>query len=630
MKQYETLALQIMNHVGGEKNIKHLTHCITRLRFVLVDETKVHEEALLKTEGVITTMKGGGQFQVVIGNHVSTVYDALCEHLNFDNHVPIKDHKEDNTSFFQRFIQMISSIFTPIISSISAAGIIKGINALLIALGVYGYDDGAYIILQTIGDAIFMYLPVIIGYSASKKFGLKPLLGIAIGLALCYPAIQLSTLAAEIEPLYTIFQGTFMESPVFLEFFGIPLIAMDYTSSVLPVILIVFFASKLEIVCKKWIPQVLQFFLVPVLLLLISLFLGFFILGPIATFAANGIGAIIIYIYNISPMISGAFVGFFWQILVIFGVHWGTTPIYVNNVMSLGYDAVTMPFFGASFAQTAVVLAIYLKTKNKQRKELCVPAAISGLCGITEPAIYGITLPLKKPFIISCIAAGIAGGFYGLFELKEYVWGGIGIFEFPSFINPETGSFYNMYIGIIGAIIAFVIGFVATLVLYKETEETKEKITITKEKVSVLTPISGNIKKLSTIKDKAFAQGALGKGIAISPTKGEVIAPFDGTIITLFPTKHAIGILSDTGIEMLIHIGMDTVQLEGKHFKAYKKQGDRIIQGEPIISFDITAIEKEGYSLDTPIVITNYDDYLDIVETNITEIQQGEEIFTIL
>lgn len=634
MGKYEQLANEIIKHVGGKENILSLVHCVTRLRFQLKDENRADDDILKNMDGVVTVMKSAGQYQVVIGNHVPAVYADVCEAAGISTST--QEEKNEHKNIFDALIDTISGIFQPILSIMTAAGMLKGLNALFLALGWYADTSGTAIFMNTIGDALFMYLPIILGYTSAKKFGLKPFVGLVIGAALCYPAIQQSALAGGGDPLYTLFAGTLFESPVYMDIFGIPVITMDYTSSVVPVILICFFASKCEKQLNRVIPETLKFFFVPMFTLFIALLCGFIVIGPIATFASNLIAEGIMNVRNFSPMLAGALVGGFWQVLVIFGLHWGFIPIYINNIATMGFDNVMMPFFGATFAQTAVVIAMLIKTRDKKLRALCVPAAISGIFGVTEPAIYGITLPRKKPFIISCIASAIAGAYFGFANLREFIMGGLGIFEFPAMIDPATNNMDSLYVGVIGAILAMVVGFVLTMLFFKddkaadvkEAQDTKKPVAkelLDKEIIAM--PLQGRVLPLSEVQDAAFSQGVLGKGLAIEPDTGEVVSPVNGVVTTLFPTFHAIGITADSGVEVLIHVGMDTVQLEGAFFHPAVQQGDRVTAGQKLLSFDMEEIRKAGYSLITPVVITNSSQYLDILETGL---KSSEELLTIV
>lgn len=634
MGKYAQLAKDIVKNVGGKENINSLTHCITRLRFKLKDESKASDEVLKKMDGVVTVMKSGGQYQVVIGNHVPDVYADVCEvaGLGGDTQSQVDEAPQ---GVFNKFIDIISGVFQPLLGVLCAAGMIKGFNALFVFFNLYAATSGTYLMLNAIGDSIFQYMPVILGYTAAKKFGLKPFVGMLIGAALCYPSIQASTLSAG-EPLYNLFAGTMFQSPVYFTFLGIPVIAMNYTSTVVPVILIVYIASKIEKVATKIIPDVIKNFFVPMFVLLISLPLGFILVGPIATFGSNIVGNGFLALYNASPIICGILVGLLWQVLVIFGLHWGLIPIAMSNVMTMGFDTILVGTFGASFAQTAVVAAMYFKLRDKKLKELCIPAVISGMCGVTEPAIYGISLPKKKPFIYSCIGGAAGGAVMGIMNVKGYIMGGLGIFGIPNYINPATGDASGAFAAIICIAVSMVVGFGLTFLLWKDDTKVEEnaEINIEKSRKSkkdiVFSPIKGQVKPLSEIKDAAFASGVLGKGVAIVPQEGKVVAPFDGTVMTLFPTKHAIGIISDNGCEVLVHIGLDTVQLEGKYFESFVKTGDKFKKGQTLITFDKDKIAKAGYSLETPVVVTNHGDYLDIIENLQKSVETKDELITVL
>ncbi|MDU5109939.1 MAG: beta-glucoside-specific PTS transporter subunit IIABC [Clostridium sp.] len=627
MGKYEQLAKDIIKNVGGKENINSLTHCITRLRFQLKDESKANDTVLKNMDGVVTVMKSAGQYQVVIGNHVSKVYEDVCKLAGISSESEVKSEDNKDKKVFDKVIDIISGIFQPILGVLTAAGIIKGFLALASALAWITPESGTYIVLNAIGDAMFMYLPVMLGYTSAKKFGLMPFVGLLIGLALCYPSIQQGTLSATMEPLYTLFEGTTFASPVYIEFLGLPIIAMNYTSTVIPVILVCYVAAKFQKLFDKIVPELVKYFFVPMLTLIFSLVLGFLVVGPIATYMATIIANVVVAIRGFSPLLSGAILGGFGQIFVIFGLHWGLVPIYMNNVVTLGYDNVMMPVFATTFATTAVVIAIMIKTKDKKIKNLCLPAAISGIFGITEPAIYGILLPLKKPFIISCIASGIAGAYYGFADLREYIMGGTGIFEFPSFIDPATNSMDSLIVAVIGVIVAMALAFALTMIFFKDKKEDeveaeenkKDVIKSNLEKEVLRMPIEGTVVQLKDVSDDAFAEGALGKGLAIKPSKGIVKSPVKGTVTTLFPTYHAIGLTSESGIELLIHVGMNTVNLQGNHFSPKVNQGDIVEIGDELLEFDIKAIEEEGYSTITPIVVTNHDQYFDVIESGLTE-----------
>lgn len=635
--KYEQLAKDIIANVGGKENVSSVVHCITRLRFKLKDESKANTEVLKNMDDVVTVMKSGGQYQVVIGNHVPDVYKAVTTVGGFQGQTPVEEEEGPKGSLLSRFIDIISSIFTPVLGVLAATGMIKGFNALFVAFGLVDSTSGTYQILNATGDALFYFLPIFLGYTAIKKFGGSPFVGMAIGAALVYPT--LSTLTAG-EPLYTVFAGTMFESPIFVTFLGIPVILMSYSSSVIPIIISAFFAAKVEKWLKTVIPDVIKAFVVPMLTLLIVVPLTFIAIGPVATWAGSLLGQGTLAIYNVSPMIAGLLLGGFWQVFVIFGLHWGLVPIAFNNLATLGYDTILATVFAASFAQTGAVLAILLKTKNQKLKTLSIPAFISGIFGVTEPAIYGITLPLKKAFIMSCIAAGIGGAIAGATNVTGYIIGGLGIFGIPSYISPE-GIDFGFYGAIISIVVAFIAGLVLTLLfggINKEQKATTETTSAASEVAAtkvqnvqneeVVSPLNGEVIALSEVKDAAFSSGALGHGVAIEPSEGKLVAPVAGTVSALFPTKHAIGITTDSGADLLIHIGMDTVQLEGEFFTAHVSQGDYVKAGQLLIEFDMQQIKEAGKPLTTPIVVTNHKEF-NLKLADAKQVKTGAPLFTL-
>ncbi|NJE62805.1 PTS beta-glucoside transporter subunit IIABC [Enterococcus durans] len=625
MGKYQTLAEEIVQAIGGKENIHGLTHCITRLRFKLKDENKALDEKLKKMSGVVTVMKSGGQYQVVIGNHVPDVYSEVV------NVAGIGEEGGELTqegNLFNRLIDILSGCFQPFLGAMAAAGMVKGLNALFLFLGFYADNSGTYTMLNGIGDAIFYFMPVFLGYTAAKKFHLNLMVGIVIGAALCYPTVQGPALQSGFEAatpgvgaLYHL-----LGLPAYETFLGIPWVGSSYTSSVVPVIFIIAFAGQIQKIAKKLIPVVVQTFVVPFSVLLIALPIGFLVIGPIVSLLTELLSTSFQSLMAFSPAVYGAVLGFFWQVLVIFGLHWSVIPLAIMQMAQNGSSQILTAVFGASFAQTAVVLAMYFKFKDKKMKALCMPAVISGIFGVTEPAIYGITLPNKKPFIFSMIGGSISGIYLMVSGATGYTMGGLGIFGVVNYLTGTDAS--GMYHAFIGIAIASVIGFFLTFFLWiDQTPETTSTIE-DKRKEIVMTPIEGRVTPLDQAIDQAFAKGVIGKGSLIYPDKGEVLAPFDGTVLTLFPTKHAIGLVSETGLELLIHVGVDTVQLEGKYFQSFVTQGDKVTKGQVLLKFDKVGIEKAGYSIETPVIITNATDYESIVEKTGITVNNGDELLT--
>ncbi|MFD1068056.1 beta-glucoside-specific PTS transporter subunit IIABC [Oceanobacillus locisalsi] len=637
--KYEQLAKDIIENVGGKENVKSVVHCVTRLRFKLKDESKANTEVLENMEGVVTVRQSGGQYQVVIGNHVPDVYKAVVTEGGFEARKEVDaEDEEDKGSLFDRFIEMISGIFTPILSVLVASGMIKGFNALFIAVGWLDEQGGTYQILNAIGDGLFYFLPIFLGYTAMKKFGGTPFLGMVIASALVYPALEGIPEAGE--PLYTLFAGTVFESPVYIEFFGIPVILMTYSMSVIPIIVSTFFAAKLENALSKVIPNVIKTFVAPMFTILIIIPLTFIIIGPIATWASQLIGEGTVGLYDLSPTIAGAIMGGLWLVFVMFGLHWGIIPIGFNNIAVQGVDPILALMFVHSFALAGAILAVLMKTRNQKTKTLSPPAIISSLFGVTEPGMYGIALPLKRPFIFTLISSAIGGGILGFIGTQGYIMGGLGIFQIPSFIGPD-----GIDMSVIGALIAAALGLILAFVLTyffgginnqenttateESTQPAEEAVESKVENEVIESPLNGEVKSLAGISDSAFASGALGKGIAIEPTEGKLISPVSGTVSALFGTHHAIGIETEHGAELLIHIGMDTVQLDGEFFIPHVAQGDKVEKGKLLIEFDIEAIEKAGYEVITPVVITNHDKYKVIETETQGNIQIGNPLISL-
>lgn len=627
---YEMLARDIIKNVGGTENINSVVHCVTRLRFQLKDEDRANTDILKNMDGIVTVMKSGGQYQVVIGNHVPDVYKAVISEADFKEGEESSSQERGDKSVFDKMIDMISGIFAPILGVLAASGMIKGFNALFVAIGWYTQETGTYIILQAVGDALFYFFPIFLGFTAMKKFNGNQFVGMAIGAALVYPAISGATQG---DPQYLLFQGTIFESPVHITFLGIPVILMTYSTSVIPIILATFAGANFEKWLNKVIPVTVKTFLVPFFTLLIIVPLTFLIIGPIATWVGLLLGQGTIWIFDLSPVLAGFLLGGLWQVFVMFGLHWGMVPIGLNNIAVNGFDPILAYISATSLATTGVVLGVLARTKQKKLKTLSVPAAISSVFGVSEPAIYGITLPLKRPFIITLITSAIGGAIMGFTGTRVYMLGGLGIFGIPSKIGPE-GLTLGFWGGIIAMIVNVILGFVLTYYFggikgHDEKEMKESNASKAVEDKKLVSPLSGNIVALENVNDEAFSSGQLGKGIAIDPSEGILTAPVSGTISMLFPSHHAIGITADNGAEILLHIGLDTVQLEGEFFNALTAMGDRVEKGQELIEFDIPSIKKAGYSVVTPIIITNSENYEKLNLTNIKEIKAGASLMDV-
>lgn len=651
-KNYDALAKTIIKDVGGKDNVISVVHCTTRLRFKLKDEKKANDDALKDTDGVVTVVKAGGQYQVVIGNEVADVYEAVLKEGGFSGGGQVADDDLDdsNMSLMDKAIDLISGIFTPILGPMAAAGMIKGLTAMCASFGWLAKTSGTYEVLYAIGDGFFYFLPLILAITSAKKFKVDRFTAITIGAAMCYPAMVAMNSSKKV--LFDLFNGTLLHSQVHATFLGIPIISMNYTSTVIPIILAVWFASVVEKWCKEWIPTVVKTFLVPFVTLLIVVPLTFLIIGPLATWIGNALAAITSAVYNFSPVLAGILLGGFWQVFVIFGVHWGFVAVMMSNIAALGYDPILGLSLGASFAQIGVVLAILLQTKDQKLKGIALPAFLSGIFGVTEPAIYGVTLPRKKPFILSCIAAGVGGGLIGFFGTKMYMMGGMGVFVIPAAIGPKTGVDMSVYGLMIAMAVSFVLGFILQMALGKKSvdqaydekqakavqEVASQADAIAKAAPSLastsdlnvstelVSPLAGELLPLSEVKDEVFSSGAMGEGVAVEPSEGVLHAPADGKVVMTFPTGHAIGMKTSDGAEILMHIGMDTVNLQGHGFETLVAKGDEVKAGDELVKFDIDAIHAKGYVVTTPIVVTNSKDYEKITVVSQGKVKVGQEI----
>ncbi len=618
--KYDGLSRIIIQNVGGKDNISAITHCVTRLRFTLKDESKANTEILKETDGVVTVLQSGGQYQVVIGNHVPDVYASVVSVGHLENLAAKPEGEEgapaEKKNLFDTFISIVTGVFTPFLGVFCACGILKGVLALLSTIGVMNGAGGTYNILYSIGDSAFYFLPPILGYTAAKRFKLPEMEGLLIGLAMVYPNM-LDASAMDISNLFRI--------PVVLPPSG------NYTSSVIPVICAVAFAAWFEKLYKKYIPDTIKLFAVPLITLVVTFSATVLVIGPIASMISTGLSFVFNWLYGVSSIAMGAVVGALWQVLVMFGLHWSLIPIALIN-MSNGGDIILAAMFGTTFAQTGAVAGMWVKSKDKKVKSLAPAALISAIAGVTEPAIYGLTLPKKGPFFRTCAIAGVAGAFLGAFGVKAYQMAGMGVFGYTAYIDTVNNDLRGMIIAIVISLICVVAGFISEMIFYKDDEPKAAKKQAASADVGAAggeilgAPITGKAVALSEIADEAFSSGAMGQGAAIVPSEGAVYAPADGEITVFFPTGHAIGMMTDKGAELLIHVGMDTVSLNGKGFKPLKKAGDHVKKGEKLLEFDLNVIKEAGLSADTPILVTNTDEFADVIQLAEGEVTHGADL----
>lgn len=612
------LAQKIVDLVGGKSNVNSLIHCVTRLRFKLKDESIAKTDDIKNLDGVMTVIKSGGQYQVVIGDKVADIYNQVMPILGLkiddDNAAEnIDNNKKEKKNIWNSLVELLSSLFMPVLGPLASAGILKGILVLCTVTGILTEKSGTYMILYAASDAVFYFLPIILGFSAAKAFKTDPFLSAIIGGALVYPNMVSAYSAGKA-----------------LHFMGIPVILMNYTQTLIPIVAAIYLLSIVQKYLNKIVPKQLKGIFVPLLSLVIVVPLSFLIVGPVTSTLSQWLADAVLWIYGIAPTFAGFLLAGIWQLAVLLGLHWAFIPIFLNNIATKGFDPINAMLYCTVFGQVGAALAMSIKAKDPKFKELSISATISGFLGITEPIIYGVTLPHKKSFLMASIGSAFGGAIAGFSGAKMF--GGFasgGIFGIPMFIGNH--GINSSFIGfLISLVVAFSIALVLTLVLVPSVKTSKKDTKGATTEVtdsSIESPLSGTVMPLSSVNDEVFSKGFMGKGVAISPTLGEVYAPFDGEVVSVFPTKHAIGLKSNAGVELLIHIGLDTVNLKGKHFDTQIKAGDTVKSGQLIEKFDYKAIQKDGYDITVPIIITNSNDFKDIsVLKSNQSIEHGDDL----
>ena len=624
VRDYEKLAVDIINAVGGKKNIIKASRCATRLRLVLKETTNEAKENVSALTGVITVVENGGQFQVVIGTHVGKVFDKVASELNLDSSVIEEDAPK--ASVLNRIIATMSAVFAPFIYILAAAGILQGCLILINMVSPSFSSTGTYEVLSFMSWAPFTFLPIFIAITASKHFKCNMFIAVACCAALVSPTW--AEIAARIADGESI------------RFLGISLAETTYTSSVLPPLFLVWILSYVERFVDKKLPEVIKALFTPFICMVVMVPLTILVIGPLSDSLATAIANGYNYLYNLAPAVAAAVIGGLWQIVVIFGVHWGVTPMCLANYDLYGMDTFQAFQTMAVIAQAGAVFGVFIKARNKQTKNIALSAGVTGIFGITEPAIYGVNLKFKKPFICGCIAGAVGAVVGSFFNIAYYAYAGLpGMLTVVNAITPDNSK------SIIGMLLGAAISFVGAIILVqiigigeKETESKKEDKSVeVKEGQPVLntevkeikSPISGKVIELEKVNDPVFSSGAMGKGVAIEPLDNKVYAPVNGTIEFIADTKHAIGLLSEDGIEVLIHVGMDTVKMNGRGFNVKTAVNSKIKEGDLLLEFDRDIIEKEGYSLITPVVITNADNYEDKILCINEEVKNGMSIINL-
>lgn len=621
---YKKLAEDILKHVGGAGNVAGLTHCATRLRFNLKEESKAQTETIKKLRGVMGVVSSGGQYQVIIGSDVGNVFKEIQTLGNFHNDAGGKE--KDGRSLGAKVIDTISGIFTPLLPAITAAGMLKAVLALIVAFHWVDTASTTYQVLNFMGDAAFYFLPILLANSAAKKFNCNPYMAMMMGGVLLHPNfVSMVTAAKETGEAITIF--------------GLPIYNATYSSSVIPIILTVWLMSYIEPMADKVSPKAVKFFTKPLITAIVTGIPALCLLGPVGYVAGNAIAAGLTVIDNYCGWLVPGLIGLLSPLLVMTGTHYGLVPVGINNRMTLGYDSFVGPgMLASNVAQGGAALAVALRTKKSDTKALATSAGITAVCGITEPALYGVTLKYRSALYATMAAGGLGGVFLGFMKARTYAGGAPGFLVLPGYIGGD--SLNNFYIAAAGAVLSVVLGFVFSFIMFRENEEegaqengaepvaaaADEKELMSASGTSIKAPISGRAVSLKQVSDPTFSQEILGKGVAIIPEDGHVVSPVNGTVVTIFDTLHAIGLRADSGEEVLIHIGIDTVKLEGKHFTARAKSGDRVSVGTPLVDVDIEQVKEAGYDVITPVIISNSAEYGDIFVLEDRDVKAGDGI----
>lgn len=617
VRDYTRLAKDILEAVGGEENVIGASRCATRLRLVLKRSNPKAKDIVKSMPGVITVVENSGQFQIVIGQHVGEVYEEFSKLVHIDLS---SEQNENKGTVLNRVIATMSAVFAPFIYILAAAGILQG-ALIIINLLFDGFEKtGTYQVFSFISWAPFTFLPIFIAITASKHFKTNMYLAVACCAALVSPTW--AEMAAQIADGKSI------------SFLGMALSETTYTSSVLPPLFLVWILSYLERFLNKRMNEVVRPLFVPFLCMVIMVPLTILLIGPVTTLGANGIANGYNFLAENVPALAGAIIGAFWQVIVIFGVHWGITPMVLANFDLYGRDSFQAYQTIAVIAQVGAVLGVILKARNKETRKVSVSAGITGLFGITEPAIYGVTLRFKKPFIFGCISGAVGAVVASFFHPYYFAYAGL---PGPlTVVNGISKQFPTSIWGIlIGAAIAIILPVVLIQIFgYGEdavARPEKEHLpTAQANEETVYAPFSGKVIPLSNVPDEVFSSGAMGQGLAIEPSDNRLYAPFDGTVVMVAPTKHAIGLRSASGVELLAHIGLDTVTLDGTPFSLKVKEGDTVKKGEVLVEFDKAFIEEKGLTTITPVIITNSHAYQEILIEEIEESALHQKIFTVV
>ena len=603
MMKYEAMNQAIIKGVGGPGNVKSVVHCATRLRFVLNDESKADDDAVKNIPGILQLVKKAGQYQLVIGNNVEDVYNELADMLDLDNQATTADSGKDNRNLFDKVIGTITGSIAPAIPLLAGAGMGKVLLLILTLTGVLSDKSQTYQMLNLIFDTGYFFMPAFIGFYAAKIFKTNQYLGAFMGLVTVNP--NWTALVAAAKPV---------------SFIGIPVQLVSYSSTLITAILSVWMMSYIEKFVKKITPGMIKVFAEPMLIMLITAPLTFIVLGPIANLISMGIAAVSMFLYEHAGFIAIPLLAAAYPWLVSIGIHKALSPISIQLVATQGFDPIIrVVALCSNMSQAAASLAVGLKTKNKQLRALALSSTVTAyLGGITEPAMFGVNLKLKKPMYGAMIGGAIAGLFAGFMKMKAFIYVTPGLLSLPMWVS-KTESFVVLAIATI--VIASIATFVATWLIgfddpvsdetTKKEQAEADKVVTTKHTIN--SPVVGETRKLSEVNDETFASGVMGNGIAVIPSEGLVVAPADGIASAVFDTSHAIGIHLDNDADLLIHVGIDTVELHGKYFETLVKKGERFHEGQPLLKFDLEKIKAAGYDPTVMIIVLNTKDFLEVL-----------------
>lgn len=612
------LAKQIVSNVGGETNISTFTHCATRLRFTLKDMSKANVDTLKNLEGVLTAQVKSGQLQVVIGAKVEAIFNAVSEMIKIDDSSDV-DVVTEKKNKISSIIETISGVFSPTLNVLIGCGMFKAIVSLITNLDLMDASDGFIVVLSMIGDLIFYFFPFFLAVSAAKKFKVNEYLALALAAAYMYPTIMNGATAAAETGVTT------------LSFLGLPILYVSYSSTVIPIILSVWVLSLIYKRIDNLIPDFLKVLFTSMVVLFIMVPLELIVLGPIGSYLGTYIAQFMDWFYNFGGFVAAALLGGTRSLLTMMGMHYALAPLQIQQIAETGISTLLVSALTANFAQAGAALGTGLAIKNKSEKSLAFSASLSAFFGITEPAMYGVNLKYKKPFMFAMASSAIAAAFLSFFHAGAMTYAPPGLF---TLITYTADSFVFIILGVLlSSGLACVLSYFFGVSKSKKMEEVKNNevkpiSNVKKYTEEIYAPIEGQLISLQEVPDSTFASECMGKGIAVIPDQGKVYAPFNGTVSLVFPTKHAIGLTSQNGTEVLIHIGLDTVELEGKYFDVHVQVGDTIQKGQLLVDFDLEKI-SEKYPVTTPIIITNTDRFSEIKNSDHKHCVKGDVILKV-